>query len=261
MQAVKSVVAADIDHDGDIDVVGGGGNDLLLFENDGGSTPSFFEQPLSPVARGVRSLAVVDLDNDGQRDLLSASLDDNRVVWYPNQMPHRSAFFSAQTRSVITTRTSSRMAHTGDLDGDGDVDVVSISEREVLWHENDGQTPPSFQTHLIESGIDRGRWVHAVDLDGDGDIDVVSAVPTANRVAWYENVGGVPPTFNLHVITSNAIGARAALAADLDGDGDTDVFSASHGDNKIAWYENNGGRPPTCQEHVVTLDAAYARSV
>ena len=39
--------------------------------------------------------------------------------------------------------------------------------------------------------------------------------------------------------------ASSVFAADVDGDGDIDVLSASHYDDKIAWYENDGaGRMP-----------------
>ena len=35
-------------------------------------------------------------------------------------------------------------------------------------------------------------------------------------------------------------GANSVFAADVDGDGDMDVLSASQYDDKIAWYENDG---------------------
>ena len=41
------------------------------------------------------------------------------------------------------------------------------------------------------------------------------------------------------MITTKAEGAYEVHAADLDGDGDLDVLSASAGDAKIAWYEND----------------------
>ena len=50
-------------------------------------------------------------------------------------------------------------------------------------------------------------------------------------------------------------------AADLDGDGDIDVLSASFLDNKIAWYENDGVQTPLVPqftEHVISTDAAGA---
>ena len=44
-----------------------------------------------------------------------------------------------------------------------------------------------------------------------------------------------------HVIVQNeTLGARSVYAADLDGDGDIDILSASEGDGKIAWYANDG---------------------
>ena len=43
------------------------------------------------------------------------------------------------------------------------------------------------------------------------------------------------------MITTSADGAWTVYATDLDGDGDADVLSASYSDDKIAWYENQGG--------------------
>ena len=56
--------------------------------------------------------------------------------------------------------------------------------------------------------------------------------------------------------------ARTKLfsATDLDGDGDTDVLSASRLDNKIAWYENQGGGAFGSQQ-VITTEARYANTV
>ena len=43
-----------------------------------------------------------------------------------------------------------------------------------------------------------------------------------------------------NIISTDADGARSVFAADVDGDGDLDVLSASLRDDKIAWYENDG---------------------
>ena len=67
------------------------------------------------------------------------------------------------------------------------------------------------------------------------------------------------PTFTEYVISNSADYAYSVHAADVDGDGDMDVLSASKNDNKIAWYENDGSESFT--EHAIscllyTSDAA-----
>ena len=54
------------------------------------------------------------------------------------------------------------------------------------------------------------------------------------------------------VITTSADGARSVYAADLDGDGDADVLSASDNDDKIAWYENLGSGVFGAQQTIST---------
>ena len=66
--------------------------------------------------------------------------------------------------------------------------------------------------------------------------------------------GGEVP-FTEHVISTTADFARSVFATDLDGDGDTDVLSASLFDDKIAWYESDGGSPPTFTERVISTTA------
>jgi len=117
---------------------------------------------------------------------------------------------------------------------------------------------------VITTEAGMAQSVYAADLDGDGDLDVLSASFSDNRIAWYENDGGADPTFTPHVITTEALWAMSVYAADLDGDGDLDVLSASYKDNKIAWYENDGGENPTFthnEGHEITTDAAGAQSV
>ncbi|KAK3267056.1 hypothetical protein CYMTET_24363, partial [Cymbomonas tetramitiformis] len=66
--------------------------------------------------------------------------------------------------------------------------------------------------------------------------------------------------FSLRVISTLADGASFVYAADVDGDGDIDVLSASYGDDKIAWYANNGSGVFGSQQVISTL-ADNARSV
>ena len=97
-----------------------------------------------------------------------------------------------------------------------------------------------FTKRVISSTATAAIDVFAIDLDGDGDIDVLSASRDDDKIAWYENKGQSDPTFDEHIITTNADGAFSVFAIDLDGDTDIDVLSGSAFDNKIAWYRNDG---------------------
>ena len=64
------------------------------------------------------------------------------------------------------------------------------------------------------------------------------------------------PTFTDHTISTSANGANIVYAADVDGDGDMDVLSASISDDKIAWYEQDGSpfKPQTKAELQTAVD-------
>ena len=96
-----------------------------------------------------------------------------------------------------------------DVDGDGDVDVLSASyfQDTIAWYENDGSE--SFTERDITALADYAWSVFAIDVDGDGDVDVLSASKSDNTVAWYENDG------SQSLDPASAIrGARAASFAE-----------------------------------------------
>ncbi|HMN27104.1 MAG TPA: FG-GAP-like repeat-containing protein, partial [Caldilineaceae bacterium] len=134
--------------------------------------------------------------------------------------------------------------HAADLDGDGDADLVTALElmNAVRWYENLGTKPPTFAMHVITENARAVHAVYAADADQDGDQDIFAAIEGNNTVAWYENLGGKPPTFAERIIVNNTAVAHGIDAADIDGDGDLDALSASRADGKVAWYENVGGQ-------------------
>ena len=80
------------------------------------------------------------------------------------------------TESAISTAADgTRSVHAADVDGDGDLDVLSASPNDdkIAWYENDGNE--SFTEHVISTSADGAMDVYAADVDGDGDMDVLSA--------------------------------------------------------------------------------------
>jgi len=257
-----SVYAADVDGDGDLDVLSGSSydNKIAWYENDGSAPPAFTEHVITTAAGSVHSVYAVDVEGDGDLDVLYASWGDNEIAWYENQGGTPLVFTRHVVAADVIRATS---VYAADVDRDGDVDVLSASrnDNEIAWYENDGGSPPAFVGHVITTFADGARSVYAADVDGDGDVDVLSASEDDDKLAWYENGGGSLPAFTEHVITTDADGAWSVYAADVDGDGDVDVLSASRDDDKIAWYENEGGLSPTFTEYVITTDARGACSV
>jgi hypothetical protein len=186
---------------------------------------------------------------------------DLGVATYSWQFTAASAAVAANFVTIDPVTTSADGAYSvyaADVDGDGDMDVLSASEDDykIAWYENNGLG--GFTAHIVNTFPMHGaRSVYAADVDGDGDMDVLSASELNLRISWYENDGS--ENFTTHTITASADGATSVYAADVDGDGDMDVLSASEYDNKIAWYENDGSEGFTA--HTITTSALGARSV
>ncbi|MEX0609551.1 MAG: FG-GAP-like repeat-containing protein [Balneolaceae bacterium] len=172
-------------------------------------------------------------------------------------------YFDPDYLEVSYSEVGSFHVHAGDLDGDGDFDLVAAStiDDKIFWYENNGAVNPTFSEHIVSSAVDGALSVYAADVDGDGDLDMLSASFIDNKIAWYENDGANNPAFAGHIVSSTANGAISVYAADVDGDGDLDLMSASFSDNKIAWYENDGNDDPSFTEYVVSNTANGARSV
>ena len=114
---------------------------------------------------------------------------------------------------------------------------------------------PFGSQQVITTAASQALSVYSADLDGDGDLDVLSASRLDAKIAWYENTDGAGTFGSEQLITTAAIGARSVYAADLDGDGDLDVLSASPLDAKLAWYENTDGVGTFGSQQVITSAA------
>ena len=176
------------------------------------------------------------------------------ISWYENTDGHGS--FAPQ-KIITTQRTSDSLSlYPADLDGDADIDVLYSSEdTKLVWYENtDGNGMFDRERVISDEGVSA---LHVADLDGDGDNDVLSALwddeNSANdQVAWYENRDGRGSFGPRQIITTQVTGPRSVFAADVDGDGDVDVISASFLDDKIAWYQNTDGRGSFGPQNIIT---------
>ncbi|MEO1530506.1 MAG: VCBS repeat-containing protein, partial [Planctomycetota bacterium] len=202
------VASADLDGDEDLDVLVASlrDNTVAWYENDGAAPPTFPRNDISVTTQRAEWATSADLDGDQDLDVLSASREDDTVAWYENDGAASPTF----TKHVITDEAlAARSVASADLDGDDDLDVLSISvfDNMVAWYENDGATSPTFTTQQVISNFGSYRSavsVASADLDGDQDVDVLSAYLNDDTVAWYENDGAASPRFTMRIITTTA---------------------------------------------------------
>lgn len=121
--------------------------------------------------------------------------------------------------------------------------------------------PGQFAEHLVAGSFYFAFSVYAKDVDGDGDIDVLGAAWSDDEITWWENIDGAGTNWSEHIVDGSFDGAVSVSAADLDGDGDVDVFGGANMVNDINWWENTDGTGTNWSEHVVDDSFAGAVSV
>ena len=200
-----------------------------------------------------------DLDGDGDLDALTASETDGKLAWHANADGMGS--FGAQ--QVITAAAPFAWTVRGaDLDGDGDRDVLSATaiDDRVAWYANLDGLGSFGPAQTVTTATNIPTSAVAEDLDGDGDLDVLCAWASFNDagVGWLENTDGAGSWGPLQALASGLEWGEAALAADLDGDGDPEVVASLGLLKEIVWYENTDGQGSFGPEQLAVSSSAHA---
>jgi len=142
---------------------------------------------------------------------------------------------------------------------DGDFDVL-VGGGRVAWYENiDGVGTFGVQK-IISNDLAATNTAFAADFDGDGDLDVVAHNDeVTSKYVWYENKDGLGSFGTENIITTATSLAEHVYAADLDGDGDMDVLSASSNDDEIAWYANTDGVGTFGVQQIISSTSDFAQ--
>ena len=267
---------ADLDSDGDQDLVFVGFYSIYYFENTGTADSPDFTQ-LTGTANlldGINNQfqyfvidhALADLDDDGDIDLIVSDLWGT-IAYYENTGTATSPDFTRRTGAanpldfIDEGRHSSLAPELADLDDDGDLDLVLGSRNDIAYFENTGTATAPVFTQLIGEAspldgiFDESTRRHEpnpvlADLDSDGDMDLIIGGILDGQIvfSYFENTGTVSnPEFTQRDDTANPmthIPGRlhtriAPELVDIDDDGDLDLAFGNSGGN--IYYAENAG--------------------
>ncbi len=245
-ESIPSLV--DLDGDGDLDMLVTNKIDpsdlsnshVFLFRNDGSATAPAFQKVGEFELQGAyhNAPAFGDLDADGDLDMMLGTWRD-QVRFLRNTGSATDAQFTlVDSAFVEITRGSNATPALGDLDGDGDLDLmIGESSGTINYYDNVGSPQsPAFELVSDEyGGFDIGRrsFPKLVDIDGDSDLDLIVGTE-ADGIVFFRNVGDAfEPEF---VEETSPFPATADLPlfvtpefADVDGDGDLDLVTGAAG--------------------------------
>ena len=233
--ACGDLEAADIDGDGDIDVLGlvhpgewdkgGAPTEIYWYEN-----PSWKRHRIGRVSAFVKDIDIADFNTDGHPDIVTIT-----------NAGHTFTVFRQDGAEVWAKAHESRIKHlhegmdTGDIDGDGDPDVATNG----YWIESPGgDLEGPWEVRSIDEkwhNQTKGWQANATkvfcrDINGDDRVEVFisHSESPGYPVSWYEASDPREGQWTEHTITENLPMAHTLQVFDLDGDGDQDVLTGQN---------------------------------
>lgn len=294
----ESVTTADLDGDGDLDIVTAqGGYGVVYFLNYGLS--GFGGASTLPVSSPYTTqVAAADVDGDGDVDIVEGTHSAVHLHENLGRSALRSVNFAKPATIYVGGKVRRISLEDMDLDGRVDAVVTAKMPNEIVWLQNFGS--PAFSGPKL-IGSSSHSWLDAVvtDLDGDGAPDIAAVdmagrlVVSRNRLcgcfSWPRRVttlagagwlqtgdlnGDRRPELlvvqggNVYACDNRGGGyffaprvlaaASAARAADIDGDGALDLVLSSSG---VLGYRRNdgaGGLLPFTRIGPAAVDALFA---
>ncbi|MFC2172241.1 FG-GAP-like repeat-containing protein [Acidobacteriota bacterium] len=145
----------------------------------------------------------------------------------------------------------------GDMDGDGDPDIVGGGGYALFVYENDGAPARPDWTRFGNLDGTGGIGLNGAslyDVDGDRDLDVVGAMYTSD-LGWWENPGTLGnDNWNFHTIGSTTSYLHCMIRTDLDGDHIAEEFVANltSGSNlMILWFRPGPDPTQPWESHII----------
>ena len=254
----NSVYSADIDGDGDMDVLGAArvADDITWWENIDGLGTSWTEHTVDGDFDGSSTVYSEDIDGDGDMDVLGAARIADDITWWENI---NGSGTSWGKHTVEGDFDGARCVYSADINGDGFMDILgaAYSAGDITWWENIDGSGTSWAEHTVDGNFYATRCVYSEDIDGDGFMDVLGAGQI--EFTWWKNIDGSGISWTEYTVDAIDGGAYSVYSADINNDGFMDVLGA--GGNDIIWWKNIDGSGTSWYLQYVAESIAFARSV
>ncbi|MEZ6115487.1 MAG: Ig-like domain-containing protein [Pirellulaceae bacterium] len=242
--SAADVVAVDFDADGDTDlltssVVTNGLGEIAWYSNGDGAAG--FGAKTSLIANvNVSDIELADLDGDGDRDLIGLRSTDMgaELFWAANQ----NGSLQLPTVTIDVFSSQPRNLKLGDIDGDGDIDVLGWNNDTFQWWANNGSGIFGDSQLAVDLEGAQVSEPRLVDLNNDDALDLLYS--SIGTLYWHANnqsntSPGFGPAQTIRE-TSAVLAATAPIVVDADADDDQDIIALSTTGNQVVSIENLG---------------------
>jgi hypothetical protein len=235
---------------------------------------------VDPFLPNAHDIQIGDIDGDGLRDIIGLSLSESwtnynlgngSVVWYKKPTnPTDSWIKTVIASSNFTGLLGARSSGLGDIDSDGDLDIVvavdthKYSDKGRLFlYENPGGNntlnSSLWNEYLIDDTIGTGADAQIGDIDKDGNPDIIYSGNYGTPTGTFIYFAPIDPT---NISDWNKISVAGdsyhVFLVDYDGDDDLDILRASAFDDLISFLENpypiNPRIPENWNEYIIEQD-------
>ena len=205
----------------------------------------------------------VDLDGDGDLDIVVGSRGENRLLFFENT-EDGSLGFREHAIGIFGARAAGFNLEFADLNRDGRLDIVAAATGGLAWLEQPERIDDAWIAHRIGTfAPDSMTGLEVVDINGDGHLDVIGGSYSRGpregdgdvdkddplgRIGWFEHPGDVSRDWTRHDVSRRKRGMYDKfIARDLDADGDID-FLGTRGNSApydgVFWLEQVRSRSP-----------------